>query len=126
MPSAPARRRTNSSPCTRLSTGYAPDFRLVAVIGYAIPISDTDPNAPNKRFKFAEHGADRDHDQIPDDIDLAVICLPGERVIAAADEALRKGVKALCVISAGFAEVVGRHLQAMAEALSRSNGQSPA
>jgi acetyl coenzyme A synthetase (ADP forming)-like protein len=42
---------------------------------------------------------------IPDDIDLAVICLPGERVVAAADEALHKGVKALCVISAGFAEL---------------------
>ncbi len=43
--------------------------------------------------------------EIPDDIDLAVICLPGERVVAAAEEALRKGVKALCVISAGFAEL---------------------
>src|SRR5262249_35118706 len=43
--------------------------------------------------------------EIPDDIDLAVLCLPGERVVAAADEALRKGVKALCVISAGFAEL---------------------
>src|SRR5262249_46835898 len=27
--------------------------------------------------------------EIPDDIDLAVLCLPGERVVAAADEALR-------------------------------------
>jgi OOP family OmpA-OmpF porin len=58
---------------TRLSAGYAPDFRVVAVIGYSIPILDTDPGAPGKRFKvdrFAEHGADRDHDHIPDDIDL--------------------------------------------------------
>ncbi len=55
---------------TRLSAGYAPDFRLVAVAGYAFPIADTDPPAPNKRFKFADHGADRDHDGIPDDIDL--------------------------------------------------------
>src|SRR4051812_26862732 len=41
---------------------------------------------------------------VPDDLDLAVICLPGERVIDAAAEALQKGVRALCVISAGFAE----------------------
>src|SRR5581483_3726509 len=45
--------------------------------------------------------------EIPDPLDLVVICLPGERVVAAADEALRAGVRALCVISAGFAEVGG-------------------
>jgi acetyl coenzyme A synthetase (ADP forming)-like protein len=44
-------------------------------------------------------------DEIPDAIDLAVVCLPGEHVLAAAEEALRKGVRALCVISAGFAEI---------------------
>ncbi|HZR91952.1 MAG TPA: GNAT family N-acetyltransferase [Gaiellaceae bacterium] len=41
---------------------------------------------------------------IPEEIDLAVICLPGEHVLQAAEEALTKGTKALCVISAGFAE----------------------
>ncbi|MDX6448746.1 MAG: hypothetical protein QOD08_1209, partial [Gaiellaceae bacterium] len=41
---------------------------------------------------------------IPEPIDLAVICLPGRHVLEAADEALRAGVRALCVISAGFAE----------------------
>ncbi|MFT3769916.1 MAG: OmpA family protein [Minicystis sp.] len=58
---------------TRLTPGYAPDFRVVAVIGYAFPIADTEPPSPGKRFKterFAEHGADTDHDKIPDDIDL--------------------------------------------------------
>jgi acetyl coenzyme A synthetase (ADP forming)-like protein len=43
--------------------------------------------------------------EIPDPVDLAVICVPGERVLEAAEESLRKGVRALCVISAGFAEV---------------------
>ena len=43
--------------------------------------------------------------EIPDPVDLAVICVPGDRVLEAAGEALRKGVPALCVISAGFAEV---------------------
>ena len=42
---------------------------------------------------------------IPGDVDLAVICLPASAVVAAAEAALRAGVKALCVISAGFAEV---------------------
>ena len=44
-------------------------------------------------------------EEIPVDIDLAIICVPGQHVLDAAESALRKGVKALCVISAGFAEV---------------------
>jgi acetyl coenzyme A synthetase (ADP forming)-like protein len=42
--------------------------------------------------------------EIPDEIELAVFSLPGEHVLAAAEEALGAGVRALCVISAGFAE----------------------
>jgi acetyl coenzyme A synthetase (ADP forming)-like protein len=42
---------------------------------------------------------------IPDTVDLVVICLPGEHVLDAAQEALEAGVKALVVISAGFAEI---------------------
>ena len=42
--------------------------------------------------------------EIGEPIDLAVICLPGPAVIEAAAEALDAGVRALCVISAGFAE----------------------
>jgi acetate---CoA ligase (ADP-forming) len=42
--------------------------------------------------------------EIGEPIDLAVVCLPGSRVIEAAREALVAGVRALCVISAGFAE----------------------
>jgi acetate---CoA ligase (ADP-forming) len=43
--------------------------------------------------------------EIPDTIDLAVICVAGEHVLAAAEDGLRAGTKALCVISAGFAEI---------------------
>ena len=43
-------------------------------------------------------------EEIGDPIDLCVICLPGELVIGAAEEALRSGTRSLCVISAGFAE----------------------
>ncbi len=38
-------------------------------------------------------------------VDLTVICLPGALVLEAAEEALAAGARALCVISAGFAEV---------------------
>ena len=41
---------------------------------------------------------------IGEPVDLAVICLPADAVLEAADEVLRSGVRALCVISAGFAE----------------------
>ena len=44
-------------------------------------------------------------EEIPDPVDLAVISVPGKGVLESAEEALRKGVRALCVISAGFAEV---------------------
>jgi acetate---CoA ligase (ADP-forming) len=43
--------------------------------------------------------------EIGEPIDLAVVCLPGSAVLAAAEDALAAGVRALCVISAGFAEV---------------------
>jgi acetyl coenzyme A synthetase (ADP forming)-like protein len=43
--------------------------------------------------------------EIPDEIDLVVICLPAAQVVAAAEDALARGVRALVVISAGFAEI---------------------
>jgi acetate---CoA ligase (ADP-forming) len=46
-----------------------------------------------------------DFASIPDEIELAVICVPGEYVMEAAKGALAAGVHALCVISAGFAEL---------------------
>ncbi len=41
---------------------------------------------------------------VPDPVDLAVFCLPGESVLDEAEAALQRGTRALCVISAGFAE----------------------
>jgi acetate---CoA ligase (ADP-forming) len=43
--------------------------------------------------------------EVPKPVDLAVICVPGGHVLAAAQDALAAGVTAICVISAGFAEV---------------------
>jgi acetate---CoA ligase (ADP-forming) len=42
--------------------------------------------------------------EIPEPVELTVICVPGASVLEAAEEALEAGVRALCVISAGFAE----------------------
>jgi acetate---CoA ligase (ADP-forming) len=62
--------------------------------------------------------------EIPDPVDLAVIAVPGEHVLGAAEEALRNGVRALVVISAGFAEVgsEGAERQEQLLALVRSHG----
>ena len=61
---------------------------------------------------------------IPDDVDLVVICLPGEHVVDAAEEALGAGLRALVVISAGFAEIgaEGRARQERLLELVRSHG----
>jgi OOP family OmpA-OmpF porin len=61
---------------TRLDSGYgAPDFRIVALLGYHAPIEDSEANAPAQRMRIirdrlAQTGGDTDHDGIPDDVDL--------------------------------------------------------
>jgi len=42
--------------------------------------------------------------EIPDDVDLAVVAVPADRVDSVLDDCLTKGVKALVVVSAGFGE----------------------
>ena len=63
-------------------------------------------------------------DEIPDDVDLAVICVPGEHVLDSAEACLRRGVRALCVISAGFAETGAEGAERQQEllALVRAHG----
>ncbi|MFL6016905.1 MAG: acetate--CoA ligase family protein, partial [Gaiellaceae bacterium] len=63
-------------------------------------------------------------EEIPDELDLVVICVPGEHVLPAAESALRAGVRAICVISAGFAEhgAEGRARQEELLALVRAHG----
>jgi acetate---CoA ligase (ADP-forming) len=65
-----------------------------------------------------------DFASIPDEIELAVICVPGEYVLEAATGALAAGVRALCVISAGFAELgaEGRERQEELLAIVRAHG----
>ncbi|HEU5244321.1 MAG TPA: GNAT family N-acetyltransferase [Gaiellaceae bacterium] len=62
--------------------------------------------------------------EIEEKIDLAVICVPGDKVLAAAEDALAAGVRALVVISAGFAETgsAGAERQERLLALVRDHG----
>ena len=41
---------------------------------------------------------------VPGDVDLAVVVVPARHVEAVVDDCLAKGVKAICIISAGFGE----------------------
>jgi acetyl coenzyme A synthetase (ADP forming)-like protein len=63
-------------------------------------------------------------DEIEDSIDLAVVCTPARVVLDVVDDALRKGIRAVAVISAGFAEVGvdGQDLQDELLALVRMHG----
>ncbi len=55
---------------TRLTGGYAPDFRTVAVIGGSFGVKDTDPRSPGARYEFnVSDEADIDKDGITDAID---------------------------------------------------------
>ena len=61
---------------------------------------------------------------LPERVSLAVICLPREAVLDAVDQCVQTGVKALIVISAGFAETdaEGDRLQELLAAKAREHG----
>jgi acetyl coenzyme A synthetase (ADP forming)-like protein len=62
--------------------------------------------------------------ELPEVVDLVVICLPGQHVLGVAEEALELGIKALCVISSGFAEIGAEGVERQAQLLDlvRSHG----
>ena len=63
-------------------------------------------------------------DAIPGPVDLAVVAVPADEVLVTAEQCARKGVRALVVLSAGFAEVgdAGRHRQAELLRICRNAG----
>jgi acetyl coenzyme A synthetase (ADP forming)-like protein len=104
---------------TSLETFFAP--RTVAVIG-ASPRpgsigGELFRNVLRGEFRGVAYPVNRSGDSVAgvrahtsvagigDEVDLAVVCLPGPAVLDAARDALAAGVRALCVISAGFAEI---------------------
>jgi acetyl coenzyme A synthetase (ADP forming)-like protein len=54
---------------------------------------------------------------IPDPVDLAVICVPKRFVLEVVEQCGRKGVKALVVITAGFKEIEGEGIELEAKLL---------
>lgn len=48
---------------------------------------------------------------IPDPVDLAILILPPEASLAAVEESVRKGIKGIVIVSAGFREVGGEGLE---------------
>lgn len=62
--------------------------------------------------------------ELPAPVDLAVICVPAAAVIDAAEQVLSTGTRALCVISAGFAEIGAEGLERQERLLAavRSHG----
>lgn len=62
--------------------------------------------------------------EVPDAVELAVICVPAAELLDAAASALGKGIRALCVISSGFAETgaEGREREQRLLALARAHG----
>ena len=62
--------------------------------------------------------------EIPDEVDVVVVCVPADAVYDAVGESLEKGVRAVVVISAGFAETgaAGAEAQDRLLALVRAHG----
>jgi acetyl coenzyme A synthetase (ADP forming)-like protein len=71
--------------------------------GFTGPVYPVNPRAGSVRSIKAYPSVS----SIPDPVDLAVIAVPKQLVVAAAEECGRKGIAGLVVISAGFREVGG-------------------
>jgi acetyl coenzyme A synthetase (ADP forming)-like protein len=71
--------------------------------GFTGPVYPVNPRAGSVRSIKAYPSVA----SIPDPVDLAVIAVPKQLVVAAAEECGRKGIAGLVVISAGFREVGG-------------------
>jgi acetyl coenzyme A synthetase (ADP forming)-like protein len=69
--------------------------------GFQGPVLPVNPSAPVVQSVVAYPGVE----SVPGPVDLAVIVVPGEKVLEVAEACGRKGVRALVVISAGFAEI---------------------
>ncbi len=75
---------------------------------FAGPVYPINPNASS----VAGVAAHPDLAAVPGPVDLAVVCVRAELVDGIVDDCIRKGVRGLVVISAGFAELGGEHRDA--------------
>jgi acetyl coenzyme A synthetase (ADP forming)-like protein len=88
--------------------------------GFQGPVYPVNPTAGHVQSVPAY----RDIEAIPGEVDLAVIVVPGAQVLEAAESCVRKGVKAMVVISAGFKETgeEGRKREEALRDLVRNHG----
>jgi acetyl coenzyme A synthetase (ADP forming)-like protein len=95
-------------------------FHNLLVSGFPGPVYPVNPSAPVVQSVPAY----RSVEMIPGPVDLAVITVPAEHVLEVARQCARKGVRALVVISAGFAEVgeAGRERQRQLVEICRAAG----
>ena len=83
--------------------------RNLLASGFPGPIYPVNPSATTIQSLAAYPGVEA----IPQTVDLAIIAVPAARVVEVAEQCGRKGVRALVVLTAGFAEVgaEGQHRQ---------------
>ncbi|HEU0013473.1 MAG TPA: acetate--CoA ligase family protein [Longimicrobium sp.] len=75
--------------------------------GYAGAVYPVNPSAPSVHSIRAYPSVE----EIPEPVDLAIVVVPKQHVLAVAEACGRKGVKGLVVISAGFKEVGGAGIE---------------
>jgi acetyl coenzyme A synthetase (ADP forming)-like protein len=95
-------------------------FRNLLAAGFTGPVYPVHPTAPH----VASVRAYPTVLDVPDDVDLAVVVVPAERVLEVVEQCGRKRVRGLVVISAGFAETgpAGRAAERELVALARGWG----
>jgi acetate---CoA ligase (ADP-forming) len=95
-------------------------FHNLLAGGFEGPVYPVNPNAPVVQSVVAYPSLT----DVPGPVDLAVLAVPAAAVVAAARECAAKGVRALVVISAGFAETGpdGAERQAQLLAVCRAAG----
>jgi acetyl coenzyme A synthetase (ADP forming)-like protein len=90
-------------------------FHNLIASGFTGTISAVHPSAST----IEGHPAYRSVSDIPGEVDLAIISVPAADVLCAVDDCVKKGVRGICVISAGFAETGPEGAAREAELLAR-------
>lgn len=95
-------------------------FHNLLDFGFCGPVYPVNPNAPVVQSVVSYPTVE----DVPGPVDLAVIAVPAEHVAEVARQCARKGVRALVVISAGFAEAgeEGRQRQEELVRVCRASG----
>lgn len=85
-------------------------LRNLVACGFTGPVYPVNPNARSVQSMRAYPSVRA----IPDQVDMAVIAVPGKHVPAAVDDCLARGIRGLVILSAGFAETGAQGLAVQA------------